>query len=136
MLGLRHIVEDGVKLLEGGRIARDRRQYVLAQLKSFIDQASRGSALVEENAWFIPPSDREALESFSLINKYLNARGPKLRQLLDATRESIERLETGRPVAKADFSKAHGLMTDVLECIRQDMDTISEQWDQRIGIPN
>lgn len=121
MVGLRHIVEDGIKILEGGMIAPQRREYVLSELKQMVEEARRGSQLVREHAWVVSPSERADFESFSIIDEYLEsyASDELERSLSDATR-SFELAEAGKIVPDEERQATLEFLRDLLRCIQHD----------------
>jgi hypothetical protein len=71
-LGLLHILEDTVSVLEGGELEPERRAYVLSEATNLLTDAELGSEISQESQQLIDPGKREALGSFMLLNRYLN----------------------------------------------------------------
>ncbi|MGZ3308581.1 MAG: hypothetical protein ACXU8R_08695 [Xanthobacteraceae bacterium] len=95
-LGFRHLIEDGVAILQGRPIGPDRRRYVLDDLSELVLRAKRGSDLVRSNALFVASADRSAVESFSVIDRFLDeAESDHWKAVLEQAEEALKRLRTG-----------------------------------------
>jgi hypothetical protein len=70
-LGFRHLMEDGIAILQNQPVGPDRRKYVLDDLSELIGRANRGSDLFRNHALFVASGDRGAVESFSLFDRFL-----------------------------------------------------------------
>jgi hypothetical protein len=74
-LGLLHILEDALSLLEGKDLPAHRRAYVLAESEKLVNDAQEGSRMSGEGELFVPPGKWRALKSFVLLDRYLG--GPR-----------------------------------------------------------
>ena len=72
-VGLKHVIEDGVAVLSGQQLAADRRDFVMRDLKTLINQAIRGSRIASKATLFLGEDDKQAFGSFALIDRYLGA---------------------------------------------------------------
>lgn len=120
-VGFRHVLEDGLSILEGEELPATRRTYVLNRLQRFIEDARRGSNLISENAWVIAPSDRDALQSFSFFDSYLSGYDTEdlVSSLADA-QQSVDSLVQNAAVPQPVLSRTQRLLKDLLDCIEQD----------------
>jgi hypothetical protein len=125
LIGLCHILEDGITILESGKVPSSRRKYVLKELKDLLKAANQGSKLVHEQAWVIPPSERMAFDSFSFIDTYLDSYDrDQLDRSLLAAKHSIERAETKQKNPSTELVIALDFLKDLLQCIESDGHTI------------
>jgi hypothetical protein len=95
-LGFRHLIEDGVAILQDRPVNPDRRQYVLDDLSGLVLRAKRGSDLVRNNALFVASSDRGAVESFSVLDRFLDeAENDHWKTVLEQAEEALNQLKVG-----------------------------------------
>ena len=96
-VGLKHVIEDGLAIIEGRPLGEARRNFVVHDLSELIDRAIRGSQIASQPTLFLGEDDRQAFGSFALIDRYLGAgRTPSwLHQAPDALRvlERIRKTE-------------------------------------------
>ncbi len=71
-LGFRHLIEDGLTILSDRPINADRRAYVVQDLSELVLQAKRGADLVQNNALTATTADRNAFDSFSTLDRFLD----------------------------------------------------------------
>lgn len=69
-LGFRHLIEDGLTILSGHPINPDRRAYVVQDLSELVLQAKRGADMVRSNALTVTTADRNAFDSFSILDRF------------------------------------------------------------------
>jgi hypothetical protein len=72
-VGLKHVIEDGVAVLSGQELAADRRDFVMRDLQTLLNQAIRGSCIASKATLFLGEDDKQAFGSFALIDRYLGA---------------------------------------------------------------
>jgi hypothetical protein len=72
-VGLKHVIEDGLAVLSGQALAADRREFVMRDLQTLLNQALRGSRIASQATLFLGEDDKEAFGSFALIDRYLGA---------------------------------------------------------------
>ena len=95
-VGFRHLIEDGLAILQGRPIIPDRRKYVLDDLSELVLRAKIGSDLVRNNALFVASADRSAVELFSVIDRFLDeAESDHWKGVLDRAEEALKQLRTG-----------------------------------------
>lgn len=72
-VGLKHVIEDGLAVLSGRALAADRRDFVMRDLQTLLNQAIRGSRIASQATLFLGEDDKQAFGSFALIDRYLGA---------------------------------------------------------------
>ncbi len=70
-LGLRHILRNGLALLDGRETAQDRSR-VLGGLLEIVTDADRGSEALQEHSLTFALAERSAYERYSLFVRYLD----------------------------------------------------------------
>jgi hypothetical protein len=114
-LGFRQLIEDGLVILGGRPITPDRREYVLDDLSELVLHAKRGSDLVRNNALFVASADRTAVESFSLLDQFLDqAESEHWKSVFEQAEEALNRLREGRKVNDAQRDAATKLLQRIL----------------------
>jgi hypothetical protein len=110
--GFRHVVEEGLSLLKGQQLPSERRDYVLERLTTLLREAAVGSQVVARGALFIGSKERDAYESFSLLERHLGHR-PGWRELLKRTEEALEALKSA-PTAPTQIDPAASQLLEEL----------------------
>jgi hypothetical protein len=72
-VGLKHVIEDGLAILKGRHMDERRRDFVMRDLRTLLNQAIRGSHIASQSTLFLGEDDRQAFGSFALIDRYLGA---------------------------------------------------------------
>jgi ribosomal protein L29 len=117
-VGFRHVVEDGLALLRDENLAQDRRKYVLDDLVALLAEAHRGDEIIRQETLFAGSEIKRAMESFSLLNRYLRTRyDEELASKLQESKEALENLRSNTRVSKAARSTA----IEVLEALLSGM---------------
>jgi hypothetical protein len=135
-LGFRQLIEDGLVILRGRPISPERRQYVLDDLSELVLHASRGSDLVRNNALFVASADRTAVESFSLLDQFLDqAESEHWKNVFEQAEEALNRLRKGEPLEESQRDAAITLLQRILSgLIREPKPGIPSQPEElRIG---
>jgi hypothetical protein len=92
----RHLIEDGIAVLQNFPIGTDRRVYVLNDLFDLVLRAKRGSELVRNNALFVASADRSAVESFSVLDRFLDdAESDRWKITFERAEEALDQLKNG-----------------------------------------
>ncbi len=95
-VGFRHLVEDGIAVLRNEPVLPDRRKYVLDDLSELIGQANRGSDLFRNHALFVASGERGAVESFSLVDRFLGgAESDYWKSILSQAQDALHQLRNG-----------------------------------------
>jgi hypothetical protein len=121
-LGLLHILEDALSLLEGHHLTPDRRAFVLKESKELIGEAQEGSSISRNDGVFVPPGKWRALKSFSLLNRYLGTQRQQLDEnSLQEVAVSLARLSNGEAVSEDVRENAITTLRDVCEQMSRDV---------------
>ena len=128
-LGFRHLIEDGVAILQNRPIDADRRKYVLDDLSDLVLTAKRGSDLVRNNALFVASADRNAVESFSLLDRFLDeAETDQWKVILEQTEQALKQLQRGAVPTQESREAAIVLLKQILSgLIREPKPGVSSQ---------
>jgi hypothetical protein len=137
-LGFRHLIEDGLAILDGRPINPDRRAYVVKDLSQLVLQAKRGSDLVRSNALSVASDDRNAFESYSILDRYWDrSREEQWTQVLAKAGEAFDCLQKGvvRDLREDQRNAAANLLRTVLSgLIKEPKPGVSSQPEElRIG---
>jgi hypothetical protein len=117
-VGFRHVVEDGLSLLKDRRLPAGRREYVLDQLSKLLNDAARGQQIVANQALFVGSRDRDAYESYSLLDRHL--RNEEWEGRLKASQEALRRLLEGSAAPREARSAAIDLLKELLTSLERD----------------
>jgi hypothetical protein len=132
-IGFRHIVEGTLKIIEGNSLQAARREYILAAMMRFLDEAEKGSSFDHDRAWVISPSDSDALDSYSFVESYL-ADSNDLDESLLAAKETIELIKMNREAGPDKIKKAVQFLRSLLERLRTERRIHQEQsWGHRFA---
>lgn len=71
-IGLRHVLENGLALIEGDDLGADRREQVLKSLQHIFSEADRGSAALGVSQLTAGLNERRAIERFSAFYHHLS----------------------------------------------------------------
>lgn len=120
-VGFRHVVEDGLAILHNEDLAQDRREYVLGDLTALLEEAHKGVELIQKEALFAGSEFKRAMESFSLLNRYLRARyNDDLALKLEASKQALEGLRANTAIPEAVRSTAIEVLTELLSGMRRE----------------
>jgi len=117
-VGFRHVVEDGLTLLKERRLPPARREYVLDELVRLLSDAARGKEIMAEQTLFVGARDRNAYESYSLLDRYLRDESWKSR--LEASQGALRRLAEGASASGEERSAAMDLLEELLASLERD----------------
>lgn len=104
-LGLLHILEDTLSLLNGVELETKRREYVLKQSKAFLLQVKEGSGTNQSaNPKRFPgPPRSRALHSYALASRYLGEPSARLDlTLLAVVEDALSKYEAAAPAQSKD----------------------------------
>ena len=97
--GLRHVIEDGLAILEGSNFTASRREYVLDDLKDLFSKVVRGQELVKSPALFTGSVDRGAFEAFSLLDRFLpSVEDSTVQQSLRLSATAFAQIKSGQTI--------------------------------------
>jgi hypothetical protein len=107
-VGLKHIIEDGLAILDGRKVGEGRREFVMRDLRDLLDQAIRGSHIASQATLFLGEGDRQAFGSFTLLDRYLGARtapgwldqAPNVLRVFDKLQQAIIPQEAEKKAAQ------------------------------------
>jgi hypothetical protein len=118
-VGFRHVVEEGLSLLKGEQLPAERRDYVLARLSTLLHEAVMGSQIVDREALFIGSQERDAYESFSLLERHLrHHRG--WREMLQRTEDALNALKRSGDAPVQVRSTAVELLEELRGSLRRE----------------
>lgn len=135
-VGFRHLIEDGIAILQDAPIAPDRRAYVLDDLFNFVLRAKRGSDLVRSNALFAASAERSAVESFSVLDHFLDdTESESWKTAFEKAEDALTQLKSGSEPKEESRLAAILLLQKVLSGLtRESKPGISNQPEElRIG---
>jgi hypothetical protein len=121
-VGLRHVIEDGVALLNQDQLGEARRKIVLKGLMDIFAGASRGSDVMQVQSLFARVSDKPAVEAFSLLFRYLNPeyRGDLPRRI-EETLDVLKAISDNQQVDAPRLTHARQLLVSLLDAMRREV---------------
>ena len=112
--GLRHVIEDGLAILEGSNFTASRREYVLDDLRDLFSKVVRGHELVKSPALFTGSADRGAFEAFSLLDRFLpSVEDSSVQQTLRLSANVFGQIKSGQSIPLDQRNS----LVDFLRCI-------------------
>ncbi len=118
-VALRHVVEDAISIIRDKKeLPPSRRKSVLSDLESLFDDAYKGSEL-SHRGLFVAPTDKTAVEAFSLFIRHLSEGGESWDERLLKSRAAVKALQSGQPPKGADVMTATSLLEGLLESLRK-----------------
>lgn len=118
-VGFRHVVEEGLSLLKGRDLPPERRDYVLERLGALLKGAVAGSQIVDREALFIGSRERDAYESFSLLERHLQHR-QDWRQMLQSAEDALNALQRAHRPSEDVNSTAVELLEELRQSLRRE----------------
>jgi hypothetical protein len=119
-IGFRHVIEDGLSVLQNGNLEPTRRAYVLDDLTALLRGAIKGSDLARQVSLFVRSDDRNAFEIFSLLDRYLgHGYDPDWREKLPSAEKAFTQLKENVEVAPEARSEAIALLTELLSSVKR-----------------
>jgi hypothetical protein len=114
-LGFRHLIEDGLAILEDRCLTPERRNYVLTDLSELLLSAKRGSDLVRNQTLFVASADHNAVESFSVFDRFLDeAESDYWQSVLSQSEEALNALKTSQAPKEQAREAAIDLLRKIL----------------------
>src|SRR3569832_1513261 len=72
-LGILHILEDALSVLQGRPIDADRRQYVLKEARELVDSArERAEDVLSASGHVVDPKKWRNMQSYTLLSRYID----------------------------------------------------------------
>lgn len=106
-LSLQHVIENSLAIIEGEPYGEARRRQVLTSLTEILDQASKGSQVVQSNSLAFGAEEQPAFERFALLFHYLQPVTSDVPALLARAKTNLESLRDHQ--GPSDESKAETL---------------------------
>jgi hypothetical protein len=119
-LGLQHVLENGIFILDGADVSDERRQRVVQTLLSVVSRADQGAIALVSHKLNFAPEERSAIESFSLFYRYLGSVAEDLPSQLSSAREALQELGEEKEVAPLARQSLRALLASLLHAIELD----------------
>ena len=123
-LGLLHVLEDTLSILEGEKLEADRRAYVLKRSKTFLATAKRGYSISRQKSLFVERSKWPALESFNLLKTYLSV--PATAAPLKEVSDVLVRVGANKSVPKRERETAIKALRELCTSMARDISPRSQ----------
>ncbi len=117
-IAFRHMVEDGLTVLSEKQIEPSRRQFVLKGLRELMQEATRGSELVNKQNLLVSSVDRNAYESYSFIERHL--RNHFNEETIKVALGALEVLSANSVVSDEARTATVGLLEELLASVSRD----------------
>lgn len=132
-VGMRHVIEDALSLLRGELEDVKRRDFVISDLTSLFESASRGSCLAAQEELFFGADEIYAFKKFTAVKKYLSADfDSSLWDRLDETKEVLQDFSAKRDVAPQKVDNAVEFLTVFLIKIENEPFRLGAPSDQNV----
>ncbi|MBT3060182.1 MAG: hypothetical protein AB2696_08090 [Candidatus Thiodiazotropha sp.] len=119
-VGFRHVIEDGLVVLSKGDMDSARRKYVVDDLTNLLSEAIRGLELVNRNALFVNSDQRNAVDTFSLLDQYLgHGYDPSWGNQLHIAEEAFDKLQKNEEPSDEARTAAIQLFEELLTKIKR-----------------
>lgn len=120
-VGFRHVIEDALSVLSNqDDIDHDRRSYVLEDLTSLLRDAIKGADLVNSNLLFVKSDERNAFDTFSLLDRYFgHGTDPDWRDKLPDAEAAFTQLRQNAEVSEKARATAIALLGELLTTIKR-----------------
>ena len=119
-IGFRHVIEDGLSVLQNDDLEPGRRAYVLEDLTTLLRGAIKGCSLASQVSLFVRSDDRNAFEIFSLLDRYLgHGYDPDWRDKLPLAEKAFTQLQENSDVSSDARSAAIALLTELLSSVKR-----------------
>jgi hypothetical protein len=106
-LSLQHVIENSLAIVEHEPYGEARRRQILTSLTEILEQASKGSQVVQSNSLAFGAEEQPAFERFAMLFHYLQPVTPDVPALLGKAKSNLERLRDHQ--SQSDESKAETL---------------------------
>ncbi len=134
-VGFRHVIEDALSVLSKHDIDPDRRSYVLEDLANLLRDASRGADLVNRRLLFVKSDERNAFDTFSLLDRYLGyGIDSNWREKPPDARMAFTQLQKNMEVPEKARATAMALLRDLLTTLERQSGMSIPKHPEEIGI--
>jgi hypothetical protein len=131
-VGLRHVLEDGVALLDRQHLENRRQGFVIQDLTNLLEQAAKGGKLTEGSGLFASAGDASAFEAYSLVFRYLrDAYAEALATRLGEAYATFRKLSLRQPLQDPERAMARHFLDQMLVRLNGDeaySDRVSPAW--------
>lgn len=119
-IGLRHVLEDGVTILEGGReLQATRRERVLENLYDFIDRAKSGAETTSRVSFIASAKHASAIDTYAFLFRNVDAETKAdLTNRLTTTMKVISGLKTMTAVSGSEKTVAKEFLGGLLSRLK------------------
>lgn len=106
-LSLQHVIENSLAIIEREPFEEERRRQVLTNLTEILDQANKGSQVVQSNLLAFGAGEQPAFERFAMLFHYLQPVTADVPTLLERAKSNLEQIRDHQN--QSDESKAETL---------------------------
>ncbi|MGJ4890274.1 hypothetical protein ACQR1Y_18895 [Bradyrhizobium sp. HKCCYLRH3099] len=124
-IGVRHLLEGGIQILEGEPIDYASRTHILAAIHRFLEQVEKGATFAHDRACVVPPSEKSSFASYSFLDRYFPDTAD-LGTTIPIVRESIECLQRNQTVVSEKASLTHEFLKKLLSSLRAERLLLAE----------
>jgi len=118
-LGLRHVLRNGISVLQGGEPSQGRDR-VLNGLLEIVTDADRGADALQPQNLTFALDNKPAFERFSLFVRYLSDSLADLPARLAEAKVTLQRVEAGESVETEQVQHVSELLTRLLEALERE----------------
>ena len=119
-LSLQHVIENSLSIIEREPYGEDRRRQVLTSLTEILDQASKGSQVVQSNSLVFGAEEQPAFERFAMLFHYLQPVTADVPALLMRTKSNLERLRDHQNQSDESRAETLGVLHLILQAVVKD----------------
>ena len=120
-LSLQHVIENSLAIIEREPFAEDRRRQVLTNLTEILDQASKGSQVVQSNLLAFGTDEQPAFERFAMLFHYLQPLTPDdVPALLAKAKFNLERLRDHQSQSAESKAETLSVLRLLLQAVLTD----------------
>jgi hypothetical protein len=122
VVGLKHVVEDALAVLDGRGMEQSRREFVVRDLRKLLSDTMRGATIASQATLFLAEDDRQAFGSYTMVGRYLNSPdGPDAwRNDLPAAIRALEKLQASATPQVTEKQAASNILSRLLARISID----------------
>ena len=117
-VGFRHVLEDGLAILQGRQLSEERTLFVLRDLARIASDTRDASAFFRPQGQLFSASSQEAHQLLSLLAKRSAPQGIAWRDWLETSASVFQRLVDAHPVTNEQKKAATQFLEELLGCVR------------------